>query len=89
MRVKEGFIVRKIANQYMAVPVGTRTKEVHGMIGLNEAGVFLWNQMVEEKTEQELVSALCKEYEIDEERAILSVRRFCEKVKKEGLFADD
>ena len=42
MKIKSGFIVRKIANQYMAVPVGERSQELHGMIGLNETGAFLW-----------------------------------------------
>ena len=58
MKIKEGFVVRKIANQYMAVPVGARAKELHGMIGLNETAAFLWELLKEERTEEELVEEL-------------------------------
>ena len=41
MKVKEGFVVRKIGKQYMAVPVGGRTRDFAGVITLNETGAFL------------------------------------------------
>ena len=37
-RVKNGFIVRKIGEQIMAVPIGAQTSEIHGMIALSESG---------------------------------------------------
>ena len=89
MKIKSGFVVRKIANQYMAVPVGTRAKELHGMIGLNETAAFLWEQLKEARTEEELVQALLIEYEVEEEQAICSVKRFHELLKQEGVLADE
>ena len=44
MKIKDGFIIRKIADQYMAVPVGARAKELHGMIGLYRLAVK-WDVM--------------------------------------------
>ena len=89
MKIKSGFVVRKIANQYMAVPVGARAKELHGMIGLNETAAFLWEQLKEERTEEELVQALLAEYEVEEEQASRSVKRFHELLKQEGVLADE
>lgn len=89
MRIKDGFVVRKIANQYMAVPVGARAKELHGMIGLNETAAFLWNLLEEEKTEEELVQQLLMEYEVEEEQASRSVKHFHELLKKEEVLADE
>ena len=54
MKIKSGFIVRKIADQHMAVPVGERSQELHGMIGLNETGAFLWELLEEDQTEESL-----------------------------------
>ena len=89
MKIKSGFVVRKIADQYMAVPVGARAKELHGMIGLNETAVFLWELLKEERTEEELVCELLKEYEVEEEQAKQSVKRFYESLIKEGVLADE
>ena len=89
MKIKDGFMVRKIANQYMAVPVGARAKELHGMIGLNETAAFLWELLKEDRTEEELVQMLLAEYEVEEVQAQRSVKRFREMLKKEGVLADE
>lgn len=85
MKIKDGFVVRKIANQYMAVPVGARAKELHGMIGLNETAAFLWERLKENRTEEELAALLYNEYEISEESALEAVQRFCKLLQEEGV----
>ena len=85
MKIKSGFVVRKIANQYMAVPVGARAKELHGMIGLNETAAFLWELLKEERTEEELAALVYEEYEISEEHALETVQRFCKSLQEEGV----
>ena len=85
MKIKDGFVVRKIANQYMAVPVGARAKELHGMIGLNETAAFLWELLKEDRTEEELAKLLYEEYEVSEEKALETVRRFCVSLQEEGV----
>jgi hypothetical protein len=89
MKIKEGFVVRKIANQYMAVPVGARAKELHGMIGLNETAAFLWELLKENRTEEELAELLYNEYEITEEKALETVKNFSALLAKEGVLADE
>ncbi len=89
MKIKSGFVVRKIADQYMAVPVGARAKELHGMIGLNETAAFLWNHLTEEKTPEELAALLFAEYEIEERKALDAVLRFGGMLKKEGVLEDE
>ena len=43
MKIKKGFVVRKVGNEHVVVPVGELSKTFHGMINLNETGAFLWN----------------------------------------------
>lgn len=85
MKVKDGFIIRKIAGKYMAVPIGSRTKELNGMIALNETAAFLWKKMEVDITQDELVSALLEEYEVNKEDAEKSISEFIDKLKDEGL----
>ena len=44
-KVKDGFKVRKIGAQTMAVPTGRRTTELHGMLWLSESGALLWQAL--------------------------------------------
>ena len=89
MKLKDGFVLRKIANQYMAVPVGARAKELHGMIGLNETGAFIWERLSNGRSQEEIVKALCEEYEVLQADASASVERFWEKLKSEGMLSDE
>lgn len=89
MRMKDGFVLRKIANQYMAVPVGTRAKELHGMIGLNETGAFIWERLSRNLPQEAIVKELCEEYDIEESAAMTSVQRFCQKLQSEGVLTDE
>ena len=89
MKIKEGFVVRKIANQYMAVPIGARAKELHGMIGLNDTASFLWELLKVNRTEEELAELLYNEYEITEEKALETVKNFSALLAKEGVLADE
>ncbi len=84
MKIKSGFVLRKIGSKYMAVPVGERTREVHGMIALNETGAFIWQLLEEERTEAEIVGKILDEYEVDRETAEGAVSRFRKKLAEEG-----
>lgn len=89
MKIKSGFIVRKIADQHMTVPVGERSQELHGMIGLNETGAFLWKLLEEDQTEESLVSALTLDYEVTQDQAKTSVQTFLSRLKDEGVLEDE
>ena len=89
MIIKEGFVLRKIANQYMAVPVGSRAKELHGMIGLNETGAFIWERLEKNQSMENIAREICEEYEVTLQDAIYAVERFCDKLRNEGVMADE
>lgn len=65
MKIKEGFILRTVAGQNVVVPVGSNAMNFNAAITLNDSAAFLWKQLENEKSEQELLTALTDEYEID------------------------
>ena len=70
MKIKEGFILREVAGNYIVVAVGEAVKNFNGVINLNESGAFLWkilSQGVE--NESQLVDALLGEYDVEKEIA--------------------
>ena len=86
MKIKEGFLLRKIAGQNMVIPTGGDL-ELNMMITLNGTGAFLWECLQEEKEEKDLVTALLKEYDVDESTAKASVAAFVDKLRANGFLA--
>lgn len=83
-KLKEGFIVRKIGKQIMAVPVGQQTSQIHGMIALSESAELLWKALEKGADEESLVDILTDVYEIDREKASEDVKKFLEGLKEQG-----
>lgn len=88
MKIKDGFVVREILDSYMAVPVGERTKEVHGVIALNETGAFLWKMLEEDTSEDKLIASMVKEYEITEETAKDDIKEYLSFLREKGWLYD-
>ena len=86
MKIKEGFLLRKIAGQTVVLPTGGDL-DLNMMITLNDTGAFLWEHLQEETDEAALVQALLKEYDVTEETAAKAVAAFAEKLKKNNFLA--
>ena len=85
MRLKDGFLLRKVAGEYIVVPSGNAMVDFKAMISLNETGAFLWEALKEEKTEADLVAALLGEYDVDEATATEDVNGFVNLLKEKNL----
>ncbi len=85
MKIKTGFVLRKIADTYIVVAIGEEAKKANVMITLNETGGFLWEKLSEGADEKGLIDAILGEYEIDVETATADVKAFIQKVKENDL----
>ena len=81
MKIKQGFILREVAGNYIVVAVGSAVKEFNGVINLNETGAYLWKKLQDGADEEGLVKALLEEYEVEEELARKDVKAFVEKLQ--------
>lgn len=88
MKIKDGFILKEMAGSWVVVPVGENMVNFQMMMTLNESGAFLWNQLAEEKTEEELVSALLEEYDTDAETAAADVKEFLQALAEKGVVSE-
>ena len=69
MHIKEGFILRRVAGQDVVIPMGNNIADFNGIITLNETAAFLWKNLQQDITKEELLNCLLQEYEIDREKA--------------------
>lgn len=88
MKIKDGFILRQVADTYIVVAVGEEARKANVMVTLNETGGFLWGKLTDGATEDELVKAILDTYEIDEETARADVNAFIEKVSDSNLIEE-
>lgn len=86
MKLKDGFLLRQIAGQNVALPAGSDL-DLNMMITLNDTGAFLWERLQQETDVSALVSALLAEYDVDEARATAAVTAFIKKLEENGFLA--
>ena len=85
MKIKSNFILKKIADSYIVVPVRTRAVDFSGIIKLSESGAFLWNILEAGATKDELIAKMLEEYEVDEATAAADIDRFIDKLREADL----
>ena len=84
MKLKEGFVLRKVAGENIVLTSGTELN-LNMMITLNETGAFLWEKIQDGYEEEEMVSAILKEYAVDEEGARSAVQGFIATLNEHGF----
>ena len=88
MKIKKGFISRKVAGSNVVVATGEQSKIFNGIIKLNESGLILWNALVGGADKESLVEALVAEYDIDRATAEADVDKFVGVLRDAGALDD-
>lgn len=89
MKIKEGFILRKVAGKHVVVAIGSASKVLNGMIKLNDTGVFCWNYLLKGISEDDLGGVLMSEYDISEEQARADLSSFLDTLREAGCLEED
>ena len=89
MKINEGFELRTVCDENVIVAYGRKNIDFSKVISLNESAAYLWNAVVgKEFTCQELADLLCKEYEVDAQKALNDVNQIAAEWKELGLVSD-
>ena len=78
MKIKEGFLVRKVAEDFVAVPVNNIENNFYGMVQLNKTGAFIFEMLQVEHTKEEVIAAMQDKYDLSAEQANLDFDDFIE-----------
>lgn len=84
MKLKENYVLRPVADTWVALPLEAETLNFNGMLTLNESGVLLWKAMEKGGDREALADALMAEYIVDRETALADADAFLEKLRKVG-----
>lgn len=88
MRIVDGFIVRQVAGETVAIPSGDAARNLSGLLALNGSGKLLFELLHTEQTEQDLVRFLLDTYEIDEPTAQADVSEFLSILRDSGVLLE-
>ncbi len=82
LKVKKGFLLRRLGDEFMVVAIGEASKSFNGMIRLNDTGAFYWKELEKGSSEDDLTAKTLERYEgVDQETARRDVREFLKNIE--------
>lgn len=85
MKIKDNYVLTKVVDSYIAVPVGSGNVDLNTIISLNETGAFIWNLMKEDIEKEAVIEAMLNEYDVNREQAEADVDKFISQIKEADL----
>ena len=85
MKIKDGYMLRELDDMAIVVAVGKRAVEFNGMITLNSLGTFIWKCLSADTTEEEILTNILNEYDVDYDCAKKDLSDFLKKIRDAGL----
>jgi hypothetical protein len=80
-----GFVARQIAGETLIVPVSSRVGDLDAIYTLNEVGSRVWTLIKAPTSTEEIVTALCEEYDAPREQVERDVAELLEELQAKGL----
>ncbi|MBO5334048.1 MAG: PqqD family protein [Clostridia bacterium] len=88
LKVKSGFVLRTIGTQTVAVPIGQRTSDIHGVVALSDSGALLWKELEKGAEKEALINILLDTYEIDRETVVSDLEDFIKGLHEQGALEE-
>lgn len=85
MKIKEGFITKKVAGDVIVIPAEQALVDFKAIITLNETGAYLWELLKEDITKEKLLENMLKEYDADENMLSADIDEFISVLEEKGL----
>ena len=88
MKIKKGFVLRRVMGNYVVVAVGEASKKFRGMIKLNETAAEVWKGIDKGLSASEICDALCEEYEVERSVVEKDVEKVVAELVANGFVTD-
>ncbi|MCM1178278.1 MAG: PqqD family protein [Bacteroidales bacterium] len=86
MKIKKGFVLRKMCGENIVTAEGMENINFNKMISLNATAAFLWENLSGKEFDKEIMAELLvREYGIDMERAGADAESLCKAWKNAGI----
>ena len=88
MKLKYNFVTNEVSDKIVAFAVGDDLQQFNGFIKMNDIGAYIFNMLKNDVSEDEIVSAMQKDYEdATEEEIRETVSEFVGKLKEADVLS--
>ncbi len=88
MRIEKNVILRDIAGEFILIPTGSLALKYTGVFAVSPLGVSIWKLLGEGKDEEEIISILLEEYEVDRATLVRDIDEFLQSLREKKLLLD-
>ena len=88
MKLKEGFMRHEVAGEYMVVATGQAGEDFHGMVRNNTTADYIFELLMQETTEEEIVKAVCVKFHADASVVAGDVRHLLDQIRQGGFLEE-
>jgi len=82
MKRKDDVLLQNVGGQDLLVPLGAKVVDLNGMVVLNPTGAFLWELLAEDRSLEDLVTAMVDHFDVDREQAHVDVQLFLNEIAR-------
>jgi hypothetical protein len=84
MKRKEDFLLQNVGGQDLLIPLGAKVLDMNGMVVFNPTGRYIWELLAEDRSLEDLVTAVVERFEVEPDRAGADVRAFVGDLAQQG-----
>lgn len=88
MKIKKGFVLRSVVDEYMVMPTGDNIAKFDGTAVLNEVSAFIFKQLENPVSRDDLLTAMLAEFDVDEQTAAKDLDALLAKFSELGILED-
>ena len=85
MKIKDGFILRKVPGMNLVMPTDKNVKSFNGSLMLNDTGAFIFEKLQKGSTPEETAQALTQEYDVSLDTASTDVQNTINSLIEAGV----
>ena len=85
MKIKQGFVLRNVVDEFIVMPTGDNIAKFEGVVVLNEVSAFIYKQLENYVSREDLLAAMLEEYDVDEATAAADLDALLEKFAEMGV----
>ena len=85
MKIKNGFILRKVPGMNLVMPTGKNVKAFNGSLMLNDTGAFIFEHLQKGSAQEEIADALTQEYDVSLDTVSADVQKTIDSLIEAGV----